>query len=230
MKTLFVLGCIFVYSLLNAQDKENTLYTKHEVGFSIGIFPTIGFIDPTNDGLGGSIDGPVFCHTEQVKSDGGRYYNMYHLGAYTLNYNYHRNPNHSLGVSLSWVGKHIDRYWWYHYSSSWFGSSSDTVNGSGYKHYFTLQGNYRRTYYRQHKISLYYGFCLGITFSVRDKDILYNRTYSYLIGSESNARYYFFPAIHLNAFGFEIGKKYKFNMEFGLGTQGVLKTGFRYDF
>jgi hypothetical protein len=74
------------------------------------------------------------------------------------------------------------------------------------------------------------GIHLGITLCIRDEDILPKKTIYHLIGSTSNERYYFSPAMHLNAFGVEIGEKYVINMELGLGTQGLIKTGLKYKF
>ena len=225
-KLVMILVSVFMLGHLSAQDGATKLYPKHEIGFSVGAFPIIGLMDPPNTGLGLPIIDDNIGHVYNIK-DGDNYEKMYHIGAYSLNYNYHFNSKHSMGVSFSWVGKHIDKYWIY--SPSMF-NRADTINGSGWKHYFTLQGNYRNTYYRQKKISLYFGIHSGITLCVRDRDILHKERWDYFLGSESNARYYFAPAMHLNAFGIETGEKYVFNLELGFGTQGIVKAGFRYKF
>ena len=77
---------------------------------------------------------------------------------------------------------------------------------------------------------MYCGIHFGITLCVRDKDILPKETRHWLLGSESNVTSYFTPAMHLNFFGIEIGEKYVFNTEIGLGTQGIVKAGFKYKF
>lgn len=226
MKELVIIFvCVFMSGCLCAQDIETKLYPKHEIGFSVGAFPIIGIINSSNTGLS-SIEDDHIGHVYHIKRE-DNYEKMYHLGSYTFNYNYHFSSKNSTGVSLSWVGKHIDTYW--EYSESWF-NRADTINGSGWKHFFTLQGNYRNTYYRQNNISLYFGIYYGITLCIRDKDILHNETFYWLMGSESNARYYVSPAMHLNFFGLETGEKYVFNLELGLGTQGIVKIGFKYKF
>jgi len=160
------------------------------------------------------------------------YENMYHFGSYTFNYNYHLKFKHSIGISLSWVGIHVNKYRIYQKTSLWNGAvlRSDTIDGSGWKHYFTLQGNYRNTYYHKNKISLYWGIHWGITLCTRDRDILPKETLHFLVGSTSNDRYYFTTGMHISAFGIEIGKKHVFNMELGIGTQGFVKAGYRYKF
>jgi hypothetical protein len=133
----------------------------------------------------------------------------------------HNICKHSLGFSFSWIGKHIDTYRMYY---------KDTVDGKGWKHYFTLQMNYRYTYYSKNKISLYFSIHSGITLCMRDKDILPKETIHHFLGSTSNVTQYFAPAAHFNAFGIAIGEKYIFYMELGFGTQGIFKTGFKYKY
>jgi hypothetical protein len=65
---------------------------------------------------------------------------------------------------------------------------------------------------------------------IRDKNIIPKETHEFLLGSVSNTRYYFAPALQFTALGMEIGKKYIFHAELGIGTQGVIKAGFRYKF
>ncbi|MCL2131635.1 MAG: hypothetical protein FWH36_04165 [Lentimicrobiaceae bacterium] len=243
---MVLLAAVFVSFSLHAQTEQtytemfdsvfsndNKPCPKYEIGFSVGIFPTIGILSG-DDGFLPFSDDPLFNHTNFIGGYDENYEKMYHFGSYTFNYNYHFSPKHSMGVSLSWVGKHIDTYWvHYGYSFSLSGGSSypiDTVDGSGWRHYFTLQGNYRYTYFHNNRISLYFGVLWGITLCIRDKDILPKETIHYLLGSVGNERCWLFPAIHFNAFGIEIGKKYVFNTELGLGTQGLLKVGFKYKF
>ena len=224
-KLIIVFVCVFMLSTLNAQDGETKLFPKHEIGFSVGAFPIIGIMDFSNTGLS-AFNGDQLGHSYNIKED-DNYEKVYNIGSYTFNYNYHFNSKHSVGGSFSWVGKHVDKYWIYAPSIL---NSADTINGSGWKHYFTLQGNYRNTYYHQKKISLYFGIHLGITLCARDKAILHKETWDAFLGSESNAKYYFAPAMHLNAFGIETGEKYVFNLELGFGTQGIAKAGFKYKF
>jgi len=234
MKRLVTFFAITIITLsLHAQTEqipeEKKSFNKHEIGFSVGAFPIVGLIVPVNEGWG-SIDDRM-GHTYNIKSD-DNYEKMYHLGSYTFNYNYHFNSKRSIGGSLSWVGKHIDTYWEYP-STSFFGSwsNADTINGSGWKHYFTLQGNYRNTYYRKNDIiAFYWGINYGITLCIRNKDILPKETIDFLVGTESNVRTYFAPAMHLNLFGIEIGKEYVLNLELGIGTQGLIKIGYKYKF
>ncbi|MCL2027950.1 MAG: hypothetical protein FWG79_05620 [Bacteroidales bacterium] len=194
---------------------------KHEVGFSMGVFPLVGFLSPPNDG------GPInfgdygLAHTSHYKREDGRYEKTYHFGSYALNYNYHFNRKHSIGTSLSWVGRHVDKYDWI---------MDDTINGRGWKHYFSLHFNYRYTYYRKNNTSLYFGYHHGIVLCVRDKNILYKNTHHFLFGTISNDQYYLNPAMHITAFGIDVGTKHIFNMELGIGTQGILKTGYKYKF
>jgi hypothetical protein len=204
-------------TVLNEKTKS---YPKCEIGFSVGIFPIIGIIIPGENLL---TAGPICRHTYHFERTNGQYEKMYCLGSYTFNYNYHRNLKHSFGFSLSWVGKHIETYWIYSGTSR----SYDTVDGSGWNHYFTLQGNYRYTYYRKNKISFYFGISGGITLCDRDEDILPKETISGFIGSTSNIKTYLSPAMQFHVFGMELGEKYILNMELGIGTQGFFKMGFK---
>jgi hypothetical protein len=197
---------------------------KHEIGISVGVFPIIGLIIPPNDGFSSYDD--RMGHSYYTKR-GENYENMYHIGSYTFNYNYHINSKHSVGGSISWVGKHIETYWIYPKGSY---NIADTVSGSGWKHYITMQVNYRYTYYRKSNISLYFGVHFGMTLCVRDKKILPKETIDWLAGSVSNVRSYFCPALQLNGIGIEIGDKNVFNMEIGIGTQGILKAGYKHKF
>jgi len=221
-KLVIILAFVFMLDTLSAQDSETKTYPKHEIGFSVGAFPTIGALMSPDDFILPFSGEPIFGHTDLIEEDNGNYEKMYHFGSYTFNYNYHFNSKHSIGVSLSWVGKHIDTYWEY--------SDDDIVNGSGWKHFFTLQLNYRKNYFHKDKISLYWGIYHGLTLCVRDKNIIPSKTHYYFLGSTSNARYYFGYALHIDAFGIEIGEKYVFHAELGIGTQGLLKTGFKYKF
>ena len=196
---------------------------KHEIGFSVGAFPLINARPPAEmDNFLSALPKYGFEHKSYREYEDGSYEKMYHFGSYSFNYNYNFNSKRSLGVSLSWLGRHIEKYEWF---------ESDTINGSGWEHYFTLHGNYRYTYYRKNKVSLYWGIHFGATLCLRDKDILYKETYD--LGGlfteiVSNDRYFFDFAIHLNAFGINIGEKHIFNMELGLGTLGTLRAGYKY--
>jgi hypothetical protein len=210
-------------------EKDNS-YHKHEIGFSIGAFPTIGCYVPPDKGVF-PFEGPFFNHTYHIIK-GEMYEKMYHFGSYTFNYNYHFNSKHSIGASLSWVGKHIEKYWIYG-GNGFFGGNTlrDTVNGSGWNHYFTLQFNYRYIYYSKNDIIfLYFGIYQGILLCIRDKEILPKETVHVFGGTISNNKYYFSYALQLNAFGMELGKRYVYHIELGIGTQGIIKTGFRYKF
>ena len=205
-------------------------FSKHEIGFTMGAFPVIGILSPPKTNAIIPFEDPVW-HIYNNRKPNGNYEKMYHLGSFSLNYNYHFNTKQSIGVSLSWVGIHVDTYWiYYDWSFTGGGHPIDTVNGSGWKHYFTLQGNYRNTYYRKNKISFYWGVHAGITLCVRDRDILPKEFIYGFMGNVSNVKYYFTPALHLNAFGIEMGEKNVFNMELGIGTQGIAKIGYKYKF
>jgi len=217
-----------INDLTSINTEEKKMFQKHEIGFSVGVFPVIGVIDQEDGSLFGNL---FFKHKYQKKYE-DRCEEIYHFGSYTFNYNYFYNLKHSLGGTLSWVGKHIDTYLSYP-GTSLFGSSlssAETVIGSGWKHYFTLQGNYRNTYYRKNdKIALYCGINLGINFGI-GKNILHTKTIDLISKTESNSMTCSFPVMHLNLFGLEIGKKNVFHIELGIGTQGLIKTGYKYKF
>jgi hypothetical protein len=240
MKNMKILLTLFlsvycVLSSINAQGQENNLekynpFSKHEFGFSVGAFPLIGghsgFLNPKP--VGGQKPG----HTYHIR-DGRNFEKMYHFGSYNLKYNYHFNRKHSIGMSFSWVGKHVDIYW--HYPATGGGLFTPnrpaiTVEGSGWVHYFTFQGNYRFTYYRKDNVSLFFGVNYGATLYLRDKEILPEKEVTFLLGSVSNARQISAPAFHLTALGIEVGEKNVFNMELGVGTQGILQIGFKHRF
>jgi len=198
---------------------------KHEFGFSVGAFP---IIDPTppaeKDNFLAMLPKYGFEHKSYRKYEDGSYEKMYHFGSYAINYNYNFNPKRSIGASLSWMGRHIEKYDWIGY---------DTINGCGWIHNFTLLCNYRYTYYRKNKVSLYWGFYTGVTFCVRDKDILYKETHksSGLFTSvKSNDRYFLDGALHINFFGINIGTKHILNMELGYGPLGLVRAGYKYKF
>jgi len=201
---------------------KNKQYSKHEIGFSVGAFPTFGYPPKENvmlDFFGlGEYGLP---HTSYKKYEDGKYVKMYHLGSYSLNYDYHFNSKHAIGALLSWMGRHVEKYSWVR---------GDTINGSGWIHYFTLQLNYRNTFYHKDKISLYFGIYCGTTLCTRDKNILYEETHHFLFSSESNDQYYFDIAVQATALGIDIGTKHIFNMELGYGTQGIFKAGYKYKF
>jgi len=235
-KNIVFIGCLFILGSLYGQVEEIKSYSKHEIGFSVGVFPLVGFLSPPNDKGIINFGDYGFEHTSyEIYEDGG-YEKMYHLGSFALNYNYHFNSKHSIGVSLSWVGRHIETYkiyyeWRYDWGGLFGGSRPvDTVDGSGWKHYFSLQGNYRYTYYHKNNVSLYCGVHCGVGLCVRDKEILPKETVHTFLGTTSNDQYYLYPAFHLNAFGVEIGIKHVFNAELGIGTQGIFKAGYRYKF
>jgi len=206
MKKLEII-LIFVFMLDNlcAQIGKTKSYTKHEIGFSVGAFPLIGL-----EGYGaGFIFYPhIFKHTYHIEDING-YEKAYHLGSYTLKYSYHFKPKHSFGGSVSWVGRHVDKYRIY---------TNAIVDGSGWIHYFTVQGNYRYTYYQNNKISLFCEIYSGLTLYITDDVFL------------PKSKYEILPALHLNIFGMDLGGKYKFLLELGIGTQGLFTTGFSYKF
>jgi hypothetical protein len=227
-KLSFILAMIIASFSLQAQTEqadteEQNSYPKHELGFSTGAFPIVGG--------GGFFDNEekMIMYKDYNQYDSVEYKNMYSIGAYLLTYNYHFNSKHSLGVSVQWVGNHINTY--RIYDGSYVNPDADTVNGRGWNHYFTVQANYRKTYYRKNdKLALYWGISIGATLCVKDKNILPKETRHYFLGKTSNAQYPFFGALHINAFGIELGKKYVFHFELGIGSQGFLKTGLRYKF
>ena len=210
---LTIVICFFVKNV-NAQEIENNSFYKHEIGIAAGAFPIIGvgeyaalfFLYPN-----------VFKHIYHFEELNGNYMDQYNFGSYTLNYNYNFNLKHSMGISCSWVGTYINEYW----NDGYFGENN--VDGCGWENYFTLQGNYRHNYYNKDKISLYWGIYTGLTLCIRDENIIpKNRV--------KDDKYEVFLALQINAFGIELGKKYKYFLELGIGTQGLLKTGFRYKF
>ena len=204
-------------------------FRKHEIGFSIGVFPLIGgstgnTFDPKP--VGGRKRGHVYDVRE-----GGNFEKMYHFGSYNLNYNYHFNSRHSLGVAFSWVGKHVDINWVYPASCLlWTCKPTVVVAGSGWVHYFTYQVNYRFTYYRKDNVSLFLGVYTGTTKHLRDKEILPEQKISFLLGSISNDRWLSVPAGHITVLGVEVGEKNVFNMELGAGSRGILQLGFKHKF
>ncbi|MCL2027589.1 MAG: hypothetical protein FWG79_03780 [Bacteroidales bacterium] len=219
---------LFLLLVTSSVSYTQETMPKHEIGFFVGVFPIIeiatGMLEPNH--IGEEKMGQFY----HIRKD-SNFEKMYHLGSYTFSYNYHFNSKHSIGGSASWVGKHVDIYWVYPAWGFWgSGRPAITVEGSGWIHYFTLQGNYRRTYYRTDHISLFFGVNVGATLCLRSKEILPEEEITFLLGSISNARYIFGPAFHITAFGVETGTKHVFNMELGIGTQGSLKIGYKYRF
>jgi len=200
-------------------------FPKHEIGFSVGAFPFVGLGEVTATmELFRTLEGNRWGHWYDIR-DGKNFEKMYHFGSYTFNYNYHIDLKSSIGASFSWTGKHIEQYWVYH--------PNDIVDGSGWKHYYTLQANYRRTYYRKEDTSLYWGVHYGFTYAVRDRSILTKEPRIFWKGhATTDVRTYFQEDLHLSIFGIETetGEKNVFNIEFGLGTQGILKVGYKHKF
>ncbi|MCL2038875.1 MAG: hypothetical protein FWG85_00420 [Bacteroidetes bacterium] len=227
-KVLFAIIFVSFSYLLQAQTDTLVLIPKHEIGFAVGTFPLIALDHPKDRFLFADY-APGFISYNNYEDIGDE--KMWHLGSYALNYNYHFNSKKSIGASLSWMGMHIDRYHIYYGGWSLFGGGSrpvDTVDGSGWNHYFALMGNYRRTYYRKNKVSLYWGIHFGASLCVRDKEILPKQTIHSFLSTTRNDEYFFDVAIHLNAFGIDIGEKHIFNMELGIGRLGIFRAGYKY--
>ena len=230
-KTILIFVLIFISLKLQAQTEQTKqterIYNKiivpmprHEIGFSVGVSP-IFFAPPSELDI---FPRYMFEHYSYRKYKDGSYEKMFHLGSYAINYNYNINSKRSIGASLAWMGRHIEKYDWMGY---------DTINGSGWMHNFTLVGNWRQTYYRNSKVSLYWGAYLGATFCVRDKDILYKETHK--IGGSTgtivinNAPSYSNVALQINVFGINIGTKHILNMELGYGPLGIFRAGYKYE-
>ena len=230
MKKIILATAFFItvnsFCFSQEMETENKIIIpKHEIGFTVGAFPLISIDHPE--------DRFIFAETmPKYKSyrefGDGQYEKKYHFGSYALNYNYHFNSKHSAGVSLSWQGIHIDRYRIYY--GGWGDYSVDTVDGSGWSHYFTLQGNWRRTYYQKNAISLYCGVNLGVLYCKRDKNLLPQKTKHRFFNTTSSDRYFFDMEGHINAFGIDIGTKHILNMELGIGSLGILRAGYKYRF
>jgi len=197
-------------------NTKSITYPKHEIGFSVGVFPIIGIGEP---------GGFIFVHEpfkhRESTSDKYGYSTATLYGSYTVSYNYHFNRISSLGVSFSWAGRYIDEFQVY---------EEDTIDGKGWKHYFTLQLNYRCTYYRTDDISLYCGLYAGVMLGRVDEAIRPKQNHSLFFSEVKNHKYFSNPAFHFTLFGVEFGKTQVFLLELGIGTQGVLQTGFRYKF
>jgi hypothetical protein len=194
---------------------------KHEIGFSWGAISPIGIVT-LDDNV--TIPFPCFSRNDRQAES---HENVYHLGSFSLNYNYHFKPKHSAGVSLSWLGKHVDVYWLYpHYSFSFPSAERrledyDTIDSKGWHHYFILMGNYRYTYYRKNIITLYFAVHAGATLCViNEKVSIYH--------IKDREKYVWLPAFQLTALGIDIGRKNVFNLELGVGTQGVIKLGYKF--
>jgi len=222
--SMFALLYIFYLptATVNAQEVAPK-FSKHEIGFSWGAFPFVGIgeVTPTM-GLFRIPESNRMGHFYHIRK-GKNFEKMYHYGAYNLNYNYHIDQKNSIGAIFSWTGKHIEKYWEY--------KPDDIVDGRGWKHYFTLQANYRRTYYRKDDISLYWGIHYGFTYAVRDRSILTEEPRIFWRGhATTDVRTYFQETLHLSIFGIEAGENNIFNIEFGIGTQGALKIGYKRKF
>ena len=202
---------------------KNT-YPIHEFGFSLGLFPIIGVTSGvigfflTGVSITPSVGDWNIGHTYHRQSD-TNFEKMYHFGSYMLKYNSHFNPRNSIGMSFAWVGKHIDVYW--HYPTG-------SIEGRGWAHYFTWQGNYRRTYYRKNNVSLFFGIHFGGSVYVISKELVPDQViHSGLLSRISNERHFVAPAFHWTALGIEVGERNVFNIELGIGTQGFLQLGFK---
>jgi len=238
MKKIFLAIAIFItvnnFCFSQEIETENKIpIPKHEIGFTVGAFPLVGPEPPA--GRSGFLSFfPEYGFEHYSHSEGnqdGSYEKMYHLGSFAMHYNCHLDSKRTVGISLSWVGRHIEKYDWYYWGA--YSYDRDIVDGSGWKHNFTLQGSYRYIYKRKNNISFYNGIYFGATFCVRDKDILFKRKHSkpgLLSGSEVPDRYYFDWAAHITFWGIDIGTKHILNMELGIGTLGILRAGYKYKF
>ncbi len=201
---------LLILSSLTAQEETQLTskdYFKHEIGISVGAFPTIGIFYKYVPFLG-----PVYLeilghHYYQDNGD-GEYFDVYLIGTFSLEYKYNFTSRHALGFTASWACRKIT-------DSNWLRTDTFIDN------YLVTQVGYRFTYKRFKKLSLYSAFYAGATFYYKD---------IYMTTGIKKSNFWAMPSAHLTLLGISVGNKNAGNFEIGFGTQGMIKAGYCYRF
>ncbi|MDR2980244.1 MAG: hypothetical protein LBV02_07385 [Bacteroidales bacterium] len=210
-------------------DKQG--FSKHEIGIFWGACPTSGVWNGIAFWMPGQeITGernpslsniyPWFTHSDSKTwlNDEGEpeYYKMHCYGTLTMNYQYHFTQKHSIGVSTTWLGRHISNYTRRPHEDF----TDEVIDAKGWEHMLSLCANYRFTYYRQNAISLYTAIHFGLALKLIERKLLFSM--------EQNV--FSITALQVTGFGIEAGKIHAFITELGFGAQGLIKIGYRYKF
>ncbi|HOF15518.1 MAG TPA: hypothetical protein PLF32_02580 [Bacteroidales bacterium] len=205
---------LFLFFLFSLTAQEKTLltsknYFEHEAGISVGAFPMIGFfyyyrapfMEPNPMYI------KVLSHYSYIDKEDGQYFKAYLIGTFLLEYKYNFTSRHAIGMTTSWACRKI-------IDSNWVRTDVYIDN------YFAPQIGYYLTYKRFEKLSLYSAIHFGVTFYYED---------IHMTGIKKR-NFWALPSMYLTFLGISVGNKNAGNFEFGFGTQGVIKAGYRYKF
>ena len=194
---------------------KNTEVPKHEVEFSLGIYPVIGMWDPSRSG------DKWLCHHDQYLTSVGDTVDTWLIGSFTFHYYYNITRLHAVGIQSTLAFRHIttlptDNPYHEPYSPLIKTAKRKNQPYNSLNAFWSLQASYRITFKRYTACSLYAGCSLGFTL--------------YLMDEQWKECPVILPSGHLTVFGVSFGKRNNANIELGYGTQGVLNLGYNYRF
>jgi hypothetical protein len=203
IKTMFFLAVILLM-VTKTEAQTNSLTEaqiyKHELSVSYGAFTQPVLI-------------PIF-------------YNLFYpivLGGINVEYFYNFNKTHSIAIALSTSSDILNKN---RFASFELFATDDYIKEHPYilkrwGLYNSLQFGYRISYPKKGRCAFYSlvfaGLCIGTIFHPSKEDV-------------TQSSDWLLPALHLTVLGISIGTKNIANLEFGLGTQGMLKIGYSYKF
>jgi hypothetical protein len=203
IKTMFFLAVILsMVTKTEAQTDSLTVASipKHELSVSYGAFTQPVLI-------------PIF-------------YNLFYpvvLGGVNVEYFYDFNKTHSIGIALSTSSDILNRN---RFASFELFTTEDYIKKHPYilkrwGLYNSVQFGYRISFPKKGKCTFYSsvfaGLCIATVFHPAKEDV-----------KQTSASP--LPSFHFTVLGISTGTKNIANIEFGLGTQGILKIGYSYKF
>ena len=214
---LFLCMFLFVSVTCTAQNTSDGLsdVPKHEIGFSMGIYPVIGMWDRARS------DEKWFSHHEHYKTDIGDTIDSWLIGSFTFNYYYNMTQFHAVGIQSTLAFRHIttlptDNPYQEPYSPLIKTLKRENQPSNSLNAFWALQTSYRITFKRYPVCTLYSGCSLGFTL--------------YFMDEHWKGDLVIFPSGHLTLLGVSLGKRNNGNIELGYGTQGILNVGYRLKF
>lgn len=209
---LLLIAIILAPVIGSAQNdlNEPASVSKHEIGFSVGIYPVIGMWDPSRSGY------KWFCHHDLYKTDIGDTIDSWLIGSFTFNYYNNITRLHAVGLQSTVAFRHIttlptDNPYQEPYSPLIKTLKRKNQPYNSLNAFWALQASYRITFKRYPVCALYSGCSLGFTLYFMD---------------EHWKGAVIFPSGHLTLLGVTLGKHNNGNIEIGYGTQGILNVGY----
>lgn len=182
--------------------------SKHEIGFSMGIYPVIGILDPARSSL---------RHHDLHLNVGCDTIDSWLIGAFTFHYFYNITRFHAVGVHSTLAFRHStvlpnENPYQEPVSPLIKTLKREQQPYNSLNAYWTLQASYRITFKRYAFCSLYSAVSAGFTL--------------YMMDNHWKSDPVILPSGHITALGISLGKDNNANIELGFGTQGILKVGY----